>query len=131
MFICPYVLKKEKSIWTAWIFLTDGGKTLWKTDEETLNTQEILDQYLIPNGFHGTVKCVKDTILYYEVNAECMDTFYTWHDYLKTGILPSQDIWRPFLLYTEDPEAWMAEIHSKTDLLFLEDFWGFVKTPKL
>lgn len=165
MFICPYYLKANHQtdssnatvkIWTAWIFLAEGGTKLWKTDEETLSNKEIIEQYLAPNGFHGRVTCVtpgtgvpgvasalpsekqaavRGGVLYYEVNPSAMNMsdFYTWTEFLATGSAPAAgvDIWRPFLWLGDEPGVddeylWRAEMKSVGKLGFLDEFWEVV-----
>ena len=142
-------------MFTAWIFLTEGGTKLWKTDEDCLSNKEILEQYLTPNGFHGRVKCVqscakahdctsagtckcpaaKGDVLYYEVNPDAMNMndFYSWTEFLASGRTPSADIdiWRPFFWLGEKPGQddeflWRAEMKSVGKLAFLDDFWSAV-----
>ncbi len=125
-------------MYTAWIFLTEGGTKLWKTDEDNLTNKEILEQYLTPNGFHGRVKCAKGDVLYYEVNPDAMNMndFYSWTEFLASGRTPSTDIdiWRPFFWLGEKPGLpgqddeflWRAEMKSVGKLAFLDDFWSAV-----
>ena len=135
MFICPYYLnvtnQYNTSLWKAWIFLSEGGTKLWKTDEDGLSIEEIIDQYLKPNGFCGTVKSVKDGVIYYEVNPKEMklDDFYSWKDFLECANIPRLDIdlWRPFIWLGKDDEfMWNNEIKSFGKLGWLEEFWKSV-----
>lgn len=142
MFICPYYLKAnhqpnaQVKLWTAWVFLSEGGTKLWKTDEESLSNKEIIELYLAPNGFHGRVVAVKGGVLYYEVNPDAMnmDDFYTWTEFLASGKVPSAgiDIWRPFLWLGdvpggEDEYMWRAEMKSVGKLAFLDELWSVIK----
>ena len=144
MLICPYYLKANYNegshvkIWTAWIFMSEGGTKLWKTDEDSISNKEMIEQYLAPNGFYGRVTCAKGGVLYYEVNPDTMNMcdFYIWTEFLASGNTPTSgiDIWRPFLWLGDKPGCddeylWRAEVKSAGKLAFLDDFWQVAKQP--
>ena len=108
MYILPYILKQPKAsssnfnLWTAWVFMAAGGKEVWKTDEDVISTEQILADYLIPNGFVGTVKkVVPGEYLLFEVDMEKSDigNLYTWSEFLdKQEEVPGYcNIFRPFI----------------------------------
>ena len=115
MYIIPYYIKADGNTKITWIFLSQGGKKAWKTDEPgTLTKKFIENTYLIPNGFVGKTICVKGDALYFLVDpaAMAMGDFYTWTEFLKAGKpIPSNiDIWRPFVWV--DDEGWSKEAES-------------------
>lgn len=115
MHIVPYYIREQEKGRIFWVFLSQGGKKAWKTDEPgTLTNKFIETNYLIPNGFVGKSICVKGDCLYFRVDAGAMNMgdFYTWTEFLKAGKpIPSNiDIWRPFVWV--DDEGWSKEAES-------------------
>jgi hypothetical protein len=116
MYIIPYYIKSHGNTKISWVFLSQGGKKAWKTDETgTLTKKFIETTYLIPNGFVGKTSCVKGDVLYFQVDpaAMAMGDFYTWTEFLNAGMaIPSDiDIWRPFV-FLEGDEGWKKEAES-------------------
>lgn len=123
MYLLPYILQKGRStasvpVWTAWVFLTNGGTQVWKTDEAELDTETIMREYMEPNGFVGCVKGVVGDAVYVEVDSgpgrTCMADFYLLTDFLKKGTPPpaSLDIWRPLVWVGEQPGPDRAHTQS-------------------
>jgi len=115
MYIIPYYIREQDKGRIFWVFLSQGGKKGWKTDETgTLTNKFIETNYLIPNGFVGKSICVKGDCLYFRVDPGAMNMgdFYTWTEFLKAGKpIPSDiDIWRPFVWV--DDEGWSKEAES-------------------
>jgi hypothetical protein len=115
MYIIPYYIREQDKGRIFWVFLSQGGKKGWKTDETgTLTNKFIETNYLIPNGFVGKSICVKGDCLYFRVDPGAMNMgdFYTWTEFLKAGKpIPSDiDIWRPFVWV--DDEGWSKDADS-------------------
>jgi hypothetical protein len=115
MYIVPYYIHEQDKGRIFWVFLSQGGKKAWKTDEPgTLTNKFIESNYLIPNGFVGKSICVKGDCLYFRVDPGAMNMgdFYTWTEFLKAGKpIPSDiDIWRPFVWVDDD--GWSKEADS-------------------
>jgi|LauGreDrversion4_2_1035121.scaffolds.fasta_scaffold323544_2 hypothetical protein len=115
MYIIPYYIREQYKGRIFWVFLSQGGKKGWKTDETgTLTNKFIETNYLIPNGFVGKSICVKGDCLYFRVDPGAMNMgdFYTWTEFLKAGKpIPSDiDIWRPFVWVDDD--GWSKEAES-------------------
>ena len=115
MHIVPYYIREQEKGRIFWVFLSQGGKKAWKTDESgTLTNKFIETNYLIPNGFVGKSICVKGDCLYFRVDPGAMNMgdFYTWTEFLKAGKpIPSDiDIWRPFVWVDDD--GWSKEAES-------------------
>ena len=122
MFILPYYIVKSSDTFIAWIFL-ESGKTLWKTNEKKITNKKIIEDYLTPNGFVGTCVCVKEDVLYFEVDPTQMkmSSFYTWTDFLsQSKPIPDIDIWRPFVWVEGEDYFWKDEIGHFS---FLNSFW--------
>ena len=116
MYIIPYYIKAEGNTKITWVFLSQGGKKAWKTDEPGSLTKKFIETtYRIPNAFVGKTSCVKGDVLYFQVDpaAMAMGDFYTWTEFLKSGKpIPSDiDIWRPFV-FLEGDEGWKKEAES-------------------
>ena len=130
MYILPYYIVKssatEFKAQTAWIFL-ECGKKLWETENKKLTNKQVINEYLIPNGFVGRCVCVKENVMYFEVDPSKMkmSEFYTWTDFLseEKPIPQNLDIWRPFLLLGEpaDDYFWKSEAEY---FPFLNSFWS-------
>jgi hypothetical protein len=111
MKLVPYILSQKElqhfTITRIALFLSHGGKSIWKTDTTALlSTKEILDEYCEPNGF--VVDSIKiDTqkkIAYIQVNKEKtkLSEFYTWDEaYLHVG---KPECWRRFY-FVKDKEG--------------------------
>ena len=115
MYIIPYYIREQDKGRIFWVFLSQGGKKGWKTDEPGNLTNKFIEtNYLIPNGFVGKSICVKGDCLYFRVDPGAMNMgdFYTWTEFLKAGKpIPSDiDIWRPFVWV--DDEGWSKEAES-------------------
>ena len=111
MFIIPYILQPAKisqtefALSTLWVFMSDGGKTIWETDEDTCSEEEILEEYILANGFKGRALGVKDGCYLFEVDDETtkLSEFYSWTDFTKKEEEPSGYTWRPFF-WIDDAE---------------------------
>jgi len=128
MYIIPYYIQDQGSTKIAWVFLSQGGKKAWKTDEPGALTNKFIEtNYLIPNGFIGKSMCVKGGCLYFRVDPAAMNIadFYTWTDFLKIGKpIPSEiEIWRPFIWF--DDEGWIKEAQSNS----LPFSWDGLSSP--
>lgn len=125
MFILPYILQPSQksstdfTLTVAWIFTIHGGTGIWETDEELLSEEQVIKEYLEPNGFYGVSKGIVDGCLMYDVNPSRtkLSDFYMWSDFLGKGQPPSTgcDVWRPFFwlgnseVGQEDAWGWSAQ----------------------
>lgn len=106
MLIVPYSLCHENiglnSLWTLWVFLSKG--VLWETDEEICSGQFIIDNYLTPNGFFGTIRKIVNGAVYFELDCRTkINNFYTWSEFLeKETEIPQIDLFRPFFWVGEE-----------------------------
>jgi hypothetical protein len=107
MYIIPYCVLPDKNIKgckskTIMVFLSNGGKSLWKTDDNTCDMETIQKEYLEANGFFGTVT-KKENYILCEVQNINFNEYYTW---LET----EEECWRPFF-YIEE-KAWKYTLES-------------------
>lgn len=110
MYILPYILKPpcstEIPLTQLLLFMTNGGKDIWKTDEEkasfdTLDT--LYSEYLEPNGFFGKVT-IKGDCAFVEVDQKRirLDDYYFWTD----DNVEDKECWRPFFYLGSSGESW-------------------------
>jgi hypothetical protein len=109
MYILPYIKihKQESNIYTfysTFVFLTDNGTRVWKTDEEKPKLNYVIKEYLEPNGFHGKVSLKGDTILC-EMDSIDVNTFYVFPD-------KAEEFWRPF--YMVPGAGWEEEANKES-----------------
>jgi len=139
MYIIPYFLTEPQKgshfhIKTAWVFLKNGGATVWETDEAKCTEKFISENYLIPNGFHGKVTKRTKTSLFFQIDMAKtkIQDFYSWSDFLKKEeTVPTHiDIFRPFFWVDsednkDDDWGWREECKSVCFGKFgtLEDLW--------
>jgi hypothetical protein len=129
MIILPYYIVKQSDSplsYVAWIFLMNGGKQLWKTDETgKLTNKFVIDNYLTPNGIMGKCHCVKGDVMYFQVDTVVtkIANFYKLTDFLKEGRAAPDDIdiWRPFVWLPNDA-SWGSSAQAADG--FLEKFWS-------
>ena len=100
MFIVPYMIREKASnsefkTWTAWIFMKDG---LWET-EEGEKADNIVREYLEPNGLKGRLVGVKGNCLLFEVDPSLtqIGDFYSWEDSVNGTLPANSHYWRPFI----------------------------------
>ena len=120
MYIIPYFLTESKKgshfyIKTAWVFLKNGGMTVWETDEATCTEKFILENYLTPNGFFGKITKRTKTSVFFQIDTTktILNDFYSWSDFLKkeAEIPNTADMFRPFF--------WVDSEDNK------DDDWGW------
>jgi hypothetical protein len=127
MYLLPYTLQKvshekaEFSMWIVWVFLTNGGTEVWKTDEEESNQTTVESEYFEANGVHGqtTLFDTDQGICLFEIDTTRTHfaDFYMWTDFLQKNqtVPPGCDIWRPFFwvgsheLGVKDEWNWQSE----------------------
>lgn len=125
MFLLPYRLEHISSdppCWRLNLFLSKGGQELWQTDPEDSDApiEEIVAEYLTPNGLEGCVRGVQDGILYFEVSPSIsLNSFYTIQEFFAREEVPPNDIelWRPFLWVghapgEQDEYEWLSAIED-------------------
>lgn len=155
MHIIPYYLTSRSTastastasngfgMWTAWIFMRNGGKDIWETDEKgVVPNKTIVKNYLTENGFLGTVTCVKENVMYFKVDpaAMKMGDFYKLTDFTAAAkpVPETVDIWRPFFwvgndlgaddeYYWKDEVVQMGQMSHTGQLGFLDSFWKVLR----
>jgi hypothetical protein len=109
MFIIPYYLDEtvksssDFKLWKVWVFLVNGGKQVWETDEPC-TTQETIDNYLTPNGFVGQHTFYKGS-LYFKIDKSMnLSDLHNWKDFLeKAEDIPDVPVLRPLIWVGDKP----------------------------
>ncbi len=110
-----------------------NGTTIWETDEKKPTRDFVINEYFIPNGLYGKVKCIKDNTLYFEVDITKtkVQNFYNWIDEEVNS--ESLEVWRPFFYVSDDDytkQSWgwkeMTETISLGSFGSMERIWETV-----
>lgn len=109
MKLIPYFLTKrplkELEAVRLSLFLSHAGKSIWKTDEPgLLSEQAIKDNYLDPNGF-VVRKCIVDkqtqtAWICIDESQTHLSEFYTWEEALASSAKP--ECWRHLYWMRDD-----------------------------
>ena len=112
MFIVPYYTeepiqsKTNFKLWKAWVFLGNGGTSVWETDPGPIRSTQAVSDYLIPNGFSGkTVYNKEKDCLYMNISANTdFSDLHTWPEFLKEAKdIPNEFILRPLVWVGDGP----------------------------
>lgn len=120
MILIPYYITEKSlpigcTLWTLWIFMAGSGKTLWKTDDQDIDT--IVREYLHENGIFGLqqLQQQQNSFLLYKVDTERtkLTDFHRWSDVLSEST--AEHVWRPFIWIGErlgqsDSWGWKEEV---------------------
>ena len=122
MKLFPYLLTKKEGTLTKTkltVFLAQGGRRLWETNETTITQRELLEYYLEPNDLHADhIHFAKD-IIYIKINPEKtkLDEFYSWEETNKMQQKP--ECWRNFYFFTDENNAsWFSPKSSQLEIDF-------------
>ena len=120
MFIIPYILtshlesKSEFKIWLAWVFTAD--KQIWETDpaDASKSHDEIVEEYLAPNGIYGNIKPSSPEYLLYEVDTTKTNIkdFYTSRDDVSEGNMWQSFVWVGSNATEDDMWGWSIAAHD-------------------
>ena len=109
MFILPYYIEEPVQskagfqLWKAWVFLANGGKQVWETDEDC-SEKEVIDGYLTPNGFFGKTVKKGDCLLIQISKNTDFSELYTWKEFLEAEKdVPNVPVLRPLFWVGEHP----------------------------
>jgi hypothetical protein len=111
MILLPYFIDTSNPNWSKLnLFLSDGGKTFWHTDD----TEKQVKKMLKDNGFPLLSLKTEQGIMYANIDSTKlnMSDFYQWSE-LEDPLKSEDDVWRTFLI----PKAlWSCPV-------FKEQFW--------
>ena len=95
MILLPYFIDTSNQSWTKLnLFLTEGGRGFWQTDE----TEKQIKKTLKDNGFAVINTFTENGVMYAEVdqNKIQMSEFYTWDE--VNPETSTEDVWRTYLI---------------------------------
>jgi hypothetical protein len=117
MILLPYFIDTSNPNWLKLnLFLSDGGKTFWHTDD----TEKQVKKMLKENGFPLISLKVEQGVMYANIDRTKLNIsdFYQWSE--VTDIQSSDDdVWRTFLIPTA---LWSCPI-------FKQEFWASTGLP--
>jgi hypothetical protein len=117
MILLPYFIDTSNPNWLKLnLFLSDGGKTFWHTDD----TEKQVKKMLKENGFPLISLKVEQGVMYANIDRTKLNIsdFYQWSE--VTDIQSSDDdVWRTFLIPTA---LWSCPI-------FKQEFWESTGLP--
>jgi len=111
MILLPYFIDTSNPNWSKLnLFLSDGGKTFWHTDD----TEKQVKKMLKDNGFPLLSLKTEQGIMYANIDSTKLNIsdFYQWSE-LDDPSKSEDDVWRTFLI----PKAlWSCPV-------FKQEFW--------
>ena len=117
MILLPYFIDASNPNWLKLnLFLSDGGKSFWHTDE----TEKQVKKTLKDNGFPLLSLKTEQGIMYANIDSTKlnMSEFYQWSE-LEDPVTSEDDAWRTFLI----PVAlWSCPV-------FKQEFWASTGLP--
>jgi len=119
MILLPYFIDASNPNWlTLNLFLSDGGKTFWHTDD----TEKQVKKMLKDNGFPLLSLKTEQGIMYANIDSTKLNIsdFYQWSE-LADPQISQEDVWRTFLI----PKAlWSCPV-------FKQGFWESTGLPSV
>jgi hypothetical protein len=83
------------------VFLAHAGKAVWKSEEDILTKDQILNDYCEPNGFEVEQIWIEGGIAYIQVKqGSNLSEFYTWEESAKHPQKP--ECWRKFFFFQDN-----------------------------
>ncbi len=119
MILLPYFIDTSNPNWfKVNLFLTDGGKSFWHTDD----TEKQVKKMLKENGFPLVSLKVEQGVMYANIDSTKlnMSDFYQWSE-LEDPLKSEDDVWKIFLIPTA---LWSCPV-------FKQEFWASSGLPPL
>ncbi len=96
--------RKHLRISCLHIFLAHAGRVVWKTEEEYLTKEQILEDYCIPNGFEVEQLWIDGGTAYIQVKqGSPLSEFYSWEEAAKHPQKP--ECWRKFFFFQDSEQS--------------------------
>lgn len=104
MKVVPFYLNQKQSqltITNLTLFLSNGGKSIWQTEEATVTEKQLKEDYLEPNGFVWKRIVQTPTCFFVEIDSKktSLQDFYTWEEAQKSG--KRVECWRSFYFFKD------------------------------
>ena len=119
MILLPYFIDTSNANWLKLnLFLSDGGKAFWHTDD----TEKQVKKMLKENGFPLLSLKTEQGIMYANIDSTKlnMSEFYQWSE-LDDPQKSEDDVWRTFLIPTA---LWSCPV-------FKQEFWASSGLPPM
>ena len=119
MILLPYFTDTSNPNWSKLnLFLSDGGKTFWHTDD----TEKQVKKMLKDNGFPLLSLKTEQGVMYANIDSTKlnMSDFYQWSE-LEDPAKSEDDVWRTFLFPTA---LWSCPV-------FKQEFWTSSGLPSV
>lgn len=117
MILLPYFIDASNPNWLKLnLFLSDGGKTFWHTDD----TEKQVKKMLKDNGFPLLSLKTEQGVMYANIDSTKLktDDFYSWSEITDPQV-SEDDVWRTFIIPTA---LWSCPI-------FKQEFWTSTGLP--
>lgn len=87
------------------VFLANGGRVCWQTDEKTVTKEQLVEEYLEPNGLVPLNIYMEDSIILVQIDPEktILDNFYTWEEVYQKK--QRYECWRHFYFFKDSMNA--------------------------
>lgn len=84
------------------LFLANGGRVCWQTDEKTVTEEELCKEYLEPNGLVPKKIYFTSNMVFVEIDLlqTKLENFYTWEEAYQSR--QRYECWRNFYFF-KDP----------------------------
>jgi hypothetical protein len=95
MILLPYFIDTSNESWTKLnLFVTEGGRSFWQTDEKDSDVKKMLEE----NGFPILKTFTENGVVYAEVdqNKIQINDFYRWDEVNPDTSM--EDVWRTYLI---------------------------------
>lgn len=119
MILLPYFIDTSNQSWTKLnLFLTEGGRGFWQTDE----TEKQVKKMLKDNGFPLVSLKKEQDVMYASIDKTKMNIsdFYQWSE-LEDPSKSEDDVWRTFIIPTA---LWSCPV-------FKQEFWRSTGLPSV
>ena len=119
MILLPYFIDASNPNWLKLnLFLSDGGKGFWHTDDTEKQVKKVLKE----NGFPLISLKVEQGVMYANIDNTKLNIseFYHWSE-LADPDTSEDDIWRTFIIPTA---VWSCPV-------FKQEFWASSGLPTL
>jgi hypothetical protein len=110
MKVLPFYLKQKQSkgqlcMTKLSVFLANGGRVCWQTDEKTVTKEQLVEEYLEPNGLVPLNIYMENSMILVQIDPEktILDNFYTWEEVYQKK--QRYECWRNFYFFKDTMNA--------------------------